>query len=171
MSVNNKNDTKLFFSSFFSTPKIARLRLTVITVGIMVFLSIVISNPKLNISAQLQQQDQSNPNPSQIANSARPINATKVNLKVEELSIGKSPTGVVEVTGTIHNNSTVNVEDIRLDAEYFDSNNVLIRNTTKILSTYYLVKPGESLPFDLLDIVSFASVKNYTVKAYGDKAK
>src|ERR671931_919871 len=171
MSVNNKNDTKFFLFFFFSTPKIAKLRLIVITIGIIVFLSIVILNPKLNTNAQLQQQDQSNPNTTQIANSATPINATKVNLKVEGLSIGKSPTGVVEVTGTIHNNSTVNVEDIRLDAEYFDSNNVLIRNTTKILSTYSLVKPGESLPFDLLDVVSFASVKNYTVKAYGDKVK
>jgi hypothetical protein len=171
MSVNNnnKNDTKFFFF-FSSTPKIAKLRLIVITIGIIGFLSIVISNPQLNTNAQLQ-QDQSNPNPAQIASSATAINATKVNLKVEGLSIGKSPTGVVEVTGTIHNNSTVNVEDIRLDAEYFDSNNVLIRNTTKILSTYSLVKPGESLPFDLLDIVSFASVKNYIVKAYGDKAK
>src|ERR687888_1269707 len=121
MSVNNKNDTK-FFSS---TPKIAKLRLIVITIGIIAFLSIVIWNPKLNTNAQLQQQDQSNPNPAQIASSATAINATKVNLKVEGLSIGKSPTGVVEVTGTIHNNSTVNVEDIRLDAEYFDSNNVL----------------------------------------------
>src|SRR5919198_262432 len=59
MSVN-KNDTKFFF--FSSTPKIAKLRLTVITVGIIVFLSIVISNPKLNTNAQLQQQDQSNIN-------------------------------------------------------------------------------------------------------------
>ena len=165
MSVN-KNDTKFFFS----TPKIAKLRLIVIKVGIVVLLSIVISNPKLNTNAELE-RDQSNSNTTQIANLAAPINATKVNLRVEGLSISKSPTGVVEVTGTIHNNSTVNVEDIRLDAEYFDSNNVLIRNTTKILSTYHLVKSGESIPFDLLDIVSFASVKKYTVKAYGDKVK
>jgi plastocyanin len=60
MSVNNKNDTKFFF--FFSTPKIAKLRLIVTTIGIIVFLSIVISNPNLNTNAQLQQQDQSNIN-------------------------------------------------------------------------------------------------------------
>src|SRR5919108_645256 len=60
MSVNNKNDTKFFFFSFFSTPKIAKLRLIVITIGIIVFLSIAISNPKLNTNAQLQQQTQPN---------------------------------------------------------------------------------------------------------------
>jgi hypothetical protein len=43
----------------------------------------------------------------------------KTNLRVEDLSIARTSTGITEINGNIVNNSTSNVDDIEIDVAFF----------------------------------------------------
>ncbi len=47
-------------------------------------------------------------------------NPKKVNLKVQDLSVAKVPTGTTEIQGKAVNNSTFNVQDVTINMAFYD---------------------------------------------------
>lgn len=91
---------------------------------------------------------------------------TKVDLVIEGLSVSKSPTGLIVVNGTVHNNSTMSVNNVEVKVELFDINNMLIRETSRFvtppMSTF---GPEQEQPFRFLIIAE--GVDHHNVTAYG----
>jgi hypothetical protein len=109
------------------------------------------------------QQEQEQQQESAIATSN---NITKVNLAIEELSVSKSPTGLVLVTGTVYNNSTTNVGDVKVNVELFDTNNILMRETTRFVTPpSSTLEPEEREQFNFLIIAD--RLDHHNVTAYG----
>ncbi|HEY7110480.1 MAG TPA: FxLYD domain-containing protein [Nitrososphaeraceae archaeon] len=93
----------------------------------------------------------------------------KVGLQIEDLSVTKSPTGIADIIGKIRNNSTTNVNDLNVTAEFFDKDGASIDKSDRfVTSQSFVLKPGEVVPFKLLPIVSFDRIGNYTITANGD---
>jgi hypothetical protein len=93
----------------------------------------------------------------------------KISLLIEDLSVTKSPTGIADTAGKIRNNSTVNVNDLMVSAEFFDKEGDSINKSDRFVTSQSLIlKPGEVVPFKLLPIVSFERIGNYTITATGD---
>ncbi len=93
---------------------------------------------------------------------------TKVNLAIEGLSVGESPTGLVAVNGTVHNNSTANLINVEVRAELYNPNNELIRETTRYVTPPTSVfQPDNIQPFRFLVIAE--DVDHYNVTAFGIK--
>src|SRR5919107_1687205 len=49
-----------------------------------------------------------------------------VSLKIDNIYVGDSPTGLIVVKGIVHNNSTENIVNVKVKVDLFDSNNELI---------------------------------------------
>ncbi|MGH9952901.1 MAG: FxLYD domain-containing protein [Nitrososphaeraceae archaeon] len=93
---------------------------------------------------------------------------TKVNLAIEGLSVGESPTGLIAVNGTVYNNSTINLINVEVRAELNNANNELIRETIRYVTPPTSVfQPGDMQPFRFLIIAE--DVDHYNVTAYGIK--
>jgi|SRR5918999_3377674 hypothetical protein len=87
-------------------------------------------------------------------------------LAIEELSVSKSPTGLVLVTGTVYNNSTTNVGDVKVNVELFDTNNILIRETSRFVTPpSSTLEPEEREQFNFLIITD--RLDHHNVTAYG----
>ncbi len=96
----------------------------------------------------------------------------KVILKIEELSVTKSPTSVTDVVGKIRNNNTVSVNDVKLITQFFDESGALLGKSDKFVSSEsFVLKPGDVLPFQRLEIVSFDNIKSSQIQAYGSVVK
>ena len=96
-------------------------------------------------------------------------NASKVKLDIENLSITRSPLGQVDVMGSIRNNNSVNVDDIKVIAEYFDKDGVSIKKTDKLVTNpSHVAKPGDIISFQMSEVISFGKVNNHNLTAYGD---
>jgi exosome complex RNA-binding protein Rrp4 len=96
----------------------------------------------------------------------------KVTLKIEELTVTKSPTSVTDVIGKIRNNNTVSVNDVKLITQFFDKDGALLGKSDKFVSSEsFVLKPGDVLPFERLEIVSFDRIKTSQIQAYGSVVK
>jgi len=96
-------------------------------------------------------------------------NASKVKLNIENLSITRSPLGQVDVTGGVRNNNSVNVDDIKVTAEYFDKNGMSIKKTDKLVTNpSHVAKPGDIISFQMQEVISFGKVNSHNLTAYGD---
>jgi len=123
--------------------------------------------PDIDIGSQVYAQGS-------IANSSNSSNATiaeksdRINLRVEEVTLNKSPTNLVDVVGKIRNNNTVSVHDVKVMAVYFDKNGVVLGKSDKFVSSQsFVLKPGDVMPFQLLDVVAFDKVDKYNMTAFG----
>jgi uncharacterized membrane protein len=97
---------------------------------------------------------------------------SKMFLKIEDLKINKGPTGAIDVTGKVRNNSTKNVQDIKLTASYYDDTNSLLGKTVKFLSNpSENVKPNGVKDFNFVETVTFARIAHSTVNATANEAK
>jgi len=123
--------------------------------------------PDIDIGSQVYAQGS-------IANSSNSSNATiaeksdRINLRVEEVTLNKSPTNLVDVAGKIRNNNTVSVHDVKVMAVYFDKNGVVLGKSDKFVSSQsFVLKAGDVMPFQLLDVVAFDKVDKYNMTAFG----
>jgi hypothetical protein len=92
----------------------------------------------------------------------------KVGLQVEELSVTKSATAVTEVKGKIRNNNTMSVNDVKVNAQFFDKDGTVLSNASKFVSSQsFILKPGDTLPFEFLEIISFDRIARYNITALG----
>ena len=97
---------------------------------------------------------------------------SKMFLKIEDLKINKGPTGAIDVTGKVRNNSTKNVQDIKLTASYYDDTNSLLGKTVKFLSNpSENVKPNGVKDFNFVETVTFARIAHSTVNATANEAR
>jgi hypothetical protein len=97
---------------------------------------------------------------------------SKIFLKIEDLKINKGPTGAIDVTGKVRNNSTKDVQDIKLTASYYDDTNSLLGKTIKFLSNpSENVKPNGVKEFNFVETVTFARIAHSTVNATANEAK
>lgn len=97
---------------------------------------------------------------------------SKIFLKVENLKINKGPTGAIDVTGKVRNNSTKDVQDIKLTASYYDDTNSLLGKTVKFLSNpSENVKPNGVKDFNFVETVTFARIAHSTVNATANEVK
>ena len=140
-----------------------------ILLGLSALFSVCMMIPDINIGSQVSAQS--------IANSSNSSNATiaakndRINLQVEEVTLNKSPTNLVDVTGKVRNNNTVSVHDVKVQAVYFDNNGVVLGKSDKFVSSQsFILKPGDVMPFQLLDVVAFDKVDKYNMTAFGEVA-
>lgn len=140
-----------------------------ILLGLSALFSVCMMIPDINIGPQVSAQS--------IANSSNSSNATiaakndRINLQVEEVTLNKSPTNLVDVTGKVRNNNTVSVHDVKVQAVYFDNNGVVLGKSDKFVSSQsFILKPGDVMPFQLLDVVAFDKVDKYNMTAFGEVA-
>jgi hypothetical protein len=140
-----------------------------ILLGLSALFSVCMMIPDINIGPQVSAQS--------IANSSNSSNATiaakndRINLQVEEVTLNKSPTNLVDVTGKVRNNNSVSVHDVKVQAVYFDNNGVVLGKSDKFVSSQsFVLKPGDVMPFQLLDVVAFDKVDKYNMTAFGEVA-
>ena len=138
-----------------------------ILLGISALFSVCMLVPDIDIGSQVYAQGS-------IANSSNSSNATiaeksdRINLRVEEVTLNKSPTNLVDVAGKIRNNNTVSMHDVKVMAVYFDKNGVVLGKSDKFVSSQsFILKPGDVIPFQLLDVVTFDKVNKYNMTAIG----
>ncbi|MDQ5869684.1 MAG: hypothetical protein M3530_08155 [Thermoproteota archaeon] len=141
-----------------------------ILLGLSALFSVCMMMPNVDIGAQVYAQGSTTIS----TNSSNATTAAKndrINLQVEELSLSKSPTNLLDVAGKIRNNNTVSVNDVKVLAVYFDKNGAVLGKSDKFVSTQsFLLKPGDVMPFQLLDVFSFDRVGKYNMTAFGDVA-
>ena len=138
-----------------------------ILLGISALFSVCMMIPDIDIGSQVNAQGS-------LAISLNSSNATngvksdKINLRVEEVTLNKSPTNLVDVAGKIRNNNTVSMHDVKVMAVYFDKNGVVLGKSDKFVSSQsFILKPGDVIPFQLLDVVTFDNVNKYNMTAIG----
>ena len=142
-----------------------------ILLGLSALFSVCMLVPDIDIDIDIGSQVYAQ---GSIANSSNSSNATiaaksdRINLRVEEVSLNKSPTNLVDVAGKIRNNNTVSVHDVKVMAVYFDKNGVVLGKSDKFVSSQsFVLKPGDVMPFQLLDVVAFDKVDKYNMTAFG----
>ncbi len=94
----------------------------------------------------------------------------KLYLKIDRISVGDSPTGLISVKGTVHNNSTENIINVKVKVELLNANNGLAAEAERFVTpASSIFKPGYESQFDFL--VTARNVDHYNMTAYGDKAQ
>jgi len=93
-----------------------------------------------------------------------------ISLKIDNIYVGDSPTGLIGVKGIVHNNSTENIVNVKVKVNLFDSNNELIIETQRFITpASSIFKPGYERNFDFL--VTAKDVDHYNISAFGEKAQ
>jgi hypothetical protein len=84
------------------------------------------------------------------------------------MSITDSATGLTSVTGTVVNNSTENVMNIKVDVTLYDADNITIRETSRFVTGPFTVyDPGLVERFSFL--MSTEDFDHYTARAYAER--
>ena len=122
--------------------------------------------PFFNIDVQAQQQSSSVNNSS---NNTANVKSDKINLVIENLSVDRSVTNLVEIKGDVKNNSTQDLHEVKVSAEYFDkTGNLLEKVEHFITSPSYILKPNEKVSFDNLEVIGFHKLGDYNIVAIGE---
>lgn len=130
--------------------------------SIIPLLSICI--PSFNIDVQAQQSSLTN-NTSNNNN----VKSDKINLVIENLSVDRSVTNLVEIKGDIKNNSTHDLHEVKVSAEYYDKTGTLLEKVEHfITSPSYILKPNEQVSFDILEVIGFNKLGDYNIAASGE---
>lgn len=146
-------------SSLFKHQKIQYL-------SIIPLLSICI--PSFNIDVQAQQSSLIN-NTSNNNNNNTNVKIDKINLVIENLSVDRSVTNLVEIKGDIKNNSTHDLHEVKVSAEYYDKTGTLLEKVEHfITSPSYILKPNEQVSFDILEVIGFHKLGDYNIVARGE---
>ena len=122
--------------------------------------------PFFNIDVQAQQQSSSVNNSS---NNTANVKSDKINLAIENLSVDRSVTNLVEIKGDVKNNSTLDLHEVKVSAEYFDkTGNLLEKVEHFITSPSHILKPNEKVSFDNLEVIGFHKLGDYNIVATGE---
>ncbi len=93
-----------------------------------------------------------------------------ISLKIDNIYVGDSPTGLIVVKGIVHNNSTENIVNVKVKVNLFDPNNELIMETLRYITpASSIFKPGYERNFDFF--VTAKDVDHYNISAFGEKAQ
>ena len=123
--------------------------------------------PSFSIDVQAQQQQSSSIN--NTSNSTANIKADRINLAIENLVVDRSVTNLIEVKGDIKNNSTLDLHEIEVSAEYYDKTGPLLEKVEHfITSPSFILKPNEQVSFDILEVIGFHKLGDYNIVARGE---
>lgn len=87
---------------------------------------------------------------------------------MSELSVQNSTTGLTSVSGTVHNNSTEDVENLKVNVTLYDSDNQTIRDTTRFVSGPFTVyEPNSTERFSFL--MGVEEFDHYEATAFGER--
>jgi hypothetical protein len=95
----------------------------------------------------------------------------KINLAFENLSVERSVTNSVVIKGDIKNNSTQDLQEVKVFAEYYDKTGTLLAKIDHfITSPSSILKPTEQVSFDILEVLGFGFHKlgDYNIVASGE---
>ena len=102
-------------------------------------------------------------------NTATNVKSDRINLKIENLSVDRSVTNLVETKGDVKNNSTVDLHEVKISAEYYDKTGTLLEKVEHfITSPSKILKPDEQISFDILEVIGFHKLGDYNIVAYGE---
>ena len=124
--------------------------------------------PSFNIDVQAQQQSSSVNNSS---NNTANVKSDKIDLVIENLSVDRSVTNLVEIKGDVKNNSTQDLQEIKISAEYYNKTGTLLAKVEHfITSPSYILKPNQLIPFNILEVLGFGFDKlgDYNIFASGE---
>lgn len=89
-------------------------------------------------------------------------------LNITELTIGDSATGLTSITGVLQNNSTENVENMKVNVTLYDSENKILRDTSRFISgPFTIYEPNSTERFSFL--MSVERFDHYKVTAFGEQ--
>lgn len=89
-------------------------------------------------------------------------------LSISDMILEDSVTGLTSVTGTVLNNSTENVMNIKVDVTLYDADNITIRETSRFVTGPFTVyEPGSVERFSFL--MSIDGFDHYTARAYAER--
>lgn len=92
----------------------------------------------------------------------------RVNLTLYDVSSGITDTGLIYVNGTVLNNSTYNVEDVKVDVKLFSKDNRLINEESRFVTPpESLLRTGSSQDFRFAMLAEEAHY--YNLSSYGDR--
>jgi hypothetical protein len=93
-----------------------------------------------------------------------------LNLAISNMTLGESATGLTSVNGIVINNSSENVENVKVDVTIYDTSNNVLRETSRFITNPFTIfEPSSTENFNFL--MSAGDFHNYTAKAYADKAQ
>ncbi len=122
--------------------------------------------PSFNIDVQAQQQSSSINN---FSNNTANVKSDKINLAIENLSVDRSVTNLVEIKGDVMNNSTLDLHEVKVSAEYYDKTGTLLEKVEHfITSPSHILKPNEKVSFDNLEVIGFHKLGDSNIVANGE---
>ena len=101
-------------------------------------------------------------------NTATNVKGDRINLTIENLSVDRSVTNLVETKGDIKNNSTVDLHEVKISAEYYDKTGTLLEKVEHFITSSKILKPDEQISFDILEVIGFHKLGDYNIVAYGE---
>src|SRR5688500_4592779 len=123
--------------------------------------------PSFSIDVQAQQQQSSSIN--NTSNSTANIKADRINLAIENLVVDRSVTNLIEIKSDIKNNSTLDLHEIEVTAEYYDKTGTLLEKVEHfITSTSVILNPNVHVSFDRLEVIGFHKLGDYNIDASGE---
>jgi hypothetical protein len=129
---------------------------------------ISICTPSFNIDVQAQQSSSINNTFNGTAN----VKSDRINLAIENLVVDRSVTNLVEIKGDVKNNSTLDVHEVKVSAEYYDKTGTLLEKIEHfITSPSFILKPNAQVSFDSLEVIGFHRLGDYNIVASGETIK
>ena len=121
--------------------------------------------PSFNIDVQAQQS----PSINNTFNGTANVKNDRINLAIENLVVDRSVTNLVEIKGDVKNNSTLDVHEVKVSAEYYDKTGTLLEKIEHfITSPSFILKPNEQVSFDSLEVIGFHKLGDYNIVATGE---
>ncbi len=118
-----------------------------------------------DIEVQAQQSSLINNTSNNTAN----VKGERINLTIENLRVDRSVTNLVETKGDAKNNSTIDLHEVKISAEYYDKTGTLLEKVEHhITSPSQILKPGKQISFDILEVIGFQKLDDYNIVANGE---
>lgn len=94
-----------------------------------------------------------------------------VNLETSQVELVAGPTNNVELEGQVVNNATGAVDDVKVNIQFYDSSGQLLLETSRFITQpSQTLRPGESVPFTVLETLGLDQVDKHVVIAEADAA-
>lgn len=90
-------------------------------------------------------------------------------IEIQDLTVDRSVTNLVEIKGTINNNSTSDLREVKVIAKYFDKEGSPLQKAEHFVtsSPSHVMKPDDQLSFNFLEVIGFNKVGDYEIVATG----
>lgn len=91
-----------------------------------------------------------------------------ISIFISNLKVFKSKSGLISVTGTVQNNSTDNVDHIKVVVTFYNADNNIKKEIGKFISGPYAIYEPEAIQKFSFIIINPFDYDHYTARAQGD---